>query len=102
MNSIRCSIGVREASCCQEALLCSSDGDPMEGVACMRYVKFAGLQNPFFEGIGDCLRLAMQIEFYKDVLYVVPGRKMTDVQSLGQTFCRQSLCKQRQHLDFSA
>ena len=37
-NSTRCSIGVREASGCQEAVRRSSDNNPKEGVTCMGYL----------------------------------------------------------------
>ncbi|MBP1624296.1 MAG: hypothetical protein H6Q07_2316, partial [Acidobacteria bacterium] len=41
----------------------------------------------------------MQVEFYQNILYVIPGCKMADVQMLGQTFGGEPFCQQFQHLD---
>jgi hypothetical protein len=38
------------------------------------------LQDSSFEGVGNCLRFAVQIQLYQDVLNMISRRKMADAE----------------------
>jgi hypothetical protein len=47
--------------------------------------------DPLFQGNGNCLCAVARLQFFQDMVDMIPNRKLTDEKSLGNLFIRQPL-----------